>query len=297
MCTYAQVGTRAWILTISLLGVTMLPSATHATNEAVGEKIRTFGIKALELDPSFLVNMQTAIPAEGWPEFSGANMTVKAAAPTPALKLELAQWKQWRSDLLSFKFDKLRNRKVMYAYYLSSPKAKKVDEILDAIKHIALFEGNIDHASGWMAIGVDYNVENENFPAELDLYRKVAVPVEWSKSTYQFINAQHDPETFSALVSATTTALQPAAFANFLAVEGWAGNVKRPDLPMGTLDIKGLSLDAGYAAFNVASKGSMVWHKRIPVASFVAVDRNLDIDGVEPEAILTSKMAWWLIGE
>ena len=174
----------------------MLPSATHATNEAVVEKIRTFGIKAFELDPSFLVNMQTAIPAEGWPEFSGANMTVKAAAPTPALKLELAQWKQWRSDLLSFKFDKLRNRKVMYAYYLSSPKAKKVDEILDAIKHIALFEGNIDHASGWMAIGVDYKVENENFPAELDLYRKVAVPVEWSKSTYQFINAQHDSGDF-----------------------------------------------------------------------------------------------------
>ena len=40
------------------------------------------------------------------------------------------------------------------------------------------------------------------------------------------------------------------------------------------------------------SKGPLIWQDLEPVASFIALDRVLDIDGVVPEVVLTSKLAW-----
>ena len=46
------------------------------------------------------------------------------------------------------------------------------------------------------------------------------------------------------------------------------------------------------AYLNSAWKGPFAWQSLTPLAAFIAMDRDLDIEGVEPQRILTSETAW-----
>ena len=90
--------------------------------------------------------------------------------------------------------------------------------------------------------------------------------------------AEYEPAKFADAVEAIALVLQKGAYANFEAVEKWSALAQQA------------GLDAAY--LKTISKGPLNWQKLEPVASFIAVDRKLDIKGVEAAPILTSKVAW-----
>jgi len=215
------------------------------------------------------------VPEDGWPKFVHAGETFKFGAPTPAVPLRDVEWKQWRNDLVSFKFDKLRDRQLLYVYYLWPPEAeqatakKHAKSVLDAIRAVKVVP---------TAIGVEYDTGGKELLRGAELYRLAAVPVMWTDVMYKFIETEHDPVTFATLVQATATALLKGAYANFEAVEKWSALAKQA------------GLDSAY--MKTVSKGPLNWQELEPVASFIAVDRKLDIEEIEAEPVLTSKAAW-----
>ena len=242
--------------------------------------------KGFTLDPKSL-----AMAHDGWRLFRHGDTTLKFGAPAPAIHLSDVEWKQWSSDLLTFDFDKLKDRQILYVYYLSSPKAQKVDAVLDALE-VALsaqITGEL-----WMAIGVEYDTTAMQMLG--DLYRKAAVPVEWSKETYEFIRDEHDPATIAELVSATAEALQHPTYRNFSAVEQWSALGKLSEAQAAVFNMESLPPNTVDVYWKTVSKGPLTWLDLKPVASFIALDRMLDIPGVDPEPVLTSKVAWQATG-
>ena len=265
-------------------------------------KTRETGIVAYEtfvLDRKSLLKSRGLVPGQWWPVFLHQGVKVKAWAPAPALPLQGEEWKQWRSDLRGLKFDKLKDRQLLYAYYLSSPKAKKVEEVLKAVMTLAPVDKDGKDARLSMALGVEYDTEAMKLLHVPGLFRKAAVPFMWSKTSYEFIKDKHDPATFGALIQASALAFLPISYSNFAAVKGWSGLVKSEGTKMKALRTVGMSKEA-VEAYQISiikyheaiMKGPLVWTTLKPVASFIAVDRKLDIEGVEPEAIVTSKVAW-----
>ena len=295
MRAYSLARSKCWLVAVALLGLSMVSNASQA--EMKMSEGTTVHRNEFKLDPKSLPKSKAQVPLDGWPQFSHGDLKLKVAAPAPALVLTADQWKRWRSDLVRFKFEKLRDRQVMYAYYLPPSNTKKVDEILDAVMKAATAGNENKQEQRWTAIGVEYDTKSMNFPVGSNLYSKVAVPMKWTDASYKFIKAKHDPKTFAALVSATTGALKRGAFANFVSVENWSGYKELPEQKMTKLVSKELSPKAVYAYLKGVSKGPLTWQELKPVASFIAVDRKLDIEGVEVKPILTSKMAWWASGE
>ena len=246
------------------------------------------------------------VPADGWPLFLHGNIKLKFGAPVPAVPLLGAEWKQWRSDLVTFKFRKLKDRQLLYIYYLSPPKSsaktKMADAVLQAVKKEALSSKG---AALWTAIGVEYDIKVMKFYdangakllIEPVLLRRAVVPVKWSEASYQFIKSKHDPETFAALVEATARALPTGTYSNFGGVEYWSALAKMKGLK--AKDPVTTSAAAATAAvyLKALSKGPFTWLDLKPVASFIALDRKLDVAEVEPKAVLTSKAAWLAMGK
>ena len=246
------------------------------------------------------------VPADGWPLFLHGDIKLKFGAPVPAVPLLGAEWKQWRSDLVTFKFRKLKDRQLLYIHYLSPPKSSAKTDMADAVLRAVKKEARLSKGTAlWTAIGVEYEIKVTEFQGakgtklliEPEFLRWAAVPVKWSQASYQFIMNKHDPETFAALVKATATALPTGTYANFGAVEGWSALAK-----MKGLTVKDSVTTSGMGAvaavyLKALSKGPFTWLDLKPVASFIALDRKLDVAGVKPKAVLTSKAAWLATGK
>ena len=159
---------------------------------------------------------------------------VQFFAPVPAVKLKGVESKQWRWDYLTFEFDKLKDRQLLYAYYLSSPKSKKVGEVLEAVMAAAAAY----EAKGkplWIAIGVEYDIKNIKsmyhaigieLKTEAEWFRNAAVPVMWSEETYELFKKKHDAETFASVISGAARMLPSVSYANYWALTEWSGAAK-----------------------------------------------------------------------
>ena len=121
------------------------------------------------------------VPEDGWPQFVHAGKMLKFGAPTPAVPLQDAEWKQWRNDLITFQFAKLRDRQLLYVYYLWPPEAEyamtkeHAKAVLEAI-------GMVPDVS--TAIGVEYDTSGKELLGGDALYRWAAVPVKWDEAAY-----------------------------------------------------------------------------------------------------------------
>ena len=208
------------------------------------------------------------------PKLDYTGEDLRFAAPAPAVPLEAAEWKQWGTDFVTFRFDKLRDRQFLYVYYLWPPEAEEAA----AEKHAEAVLAAVREAKALAAaFGVEYDISEKKLLGAEELYRWAAVPVIWNDVAYKFVETEYNPTTFAALVDAASCALQKGAFANFEAVENWSASAKQAGLN---------------AAQKAVSKGPLSWHDLEPIASFIAVDQKLDIQGVEAEPVLTSKAAW-----
>ena len=232
---------------------------------------------------------RSSVPEDGWPQFEYAGQTFKFGAPTPAVPLDDAERKQWRKDVATFEFDKLRDRQPLYVYYLWTEDAEKAEAqaVLDAVNKA----GDIS-----TAIGVEYNISDEKLPIAADLYRSAALPVKWDEASYAFIVAEHDPETIAGLIKATAMVLPTGTYANFGAVENWSASVKATALMTGSVPSKSLP-PSEIAYWKTVSQVPFTWTELTPITSFIAVDRKLDIQGLEGKPILTSKGAWKAMSE
>ena len=222
-----------------------------------------------------LVTSWSDVPEDGWLEFAHADKKLKFGVPAPAVPLQAAEWKQWRNDLMTFQFAKLRDRQLLYVYYLWPPDAEdaKAKEHAEAVLEAI---GMVPAVS--TAIGVEYDTSGKQLLGGDALYRWAALPVKWDQAAYEFTMAEHEPAKFADAVEALATLLQKGAFANFEAVEKWSALAQQAEF------------EAPY--LKTISKGPLNWQELEPVASFIAVDQKLDIEGVEPAPILTSKAAW-----
>lgn len=253
----------------------------HGAGGVLGSDAKAKGFK--------LTSARYSVPEDGWPQFEHEGLTLKFGAPTPAVPLDDAERSQWRRDVVTFAFDKLEDRKPLYIYYLWSPDAKnaKAREILEAVLDVVGEAGYLA-----TAIGVEYDISGKELPIGASLYERVAVPIKWDEASLEFIKMEHDPATIAGVVNATTTALPKGAYANFGAVENWSASAKEVAKKMGQLPPGSLSPMVATTYFNTVSKGPLIWPELTPVATFLAVDRELDIEGLKAEAILTSKQAW-----
>ena len=243
---------------------------------------------------ALFVPARGAVGPDGWAMFEHGKVNLKVGAPTPAVPLQGAERDQWTKDIATFKFDELKDRQVLYVYYLSPTTAEAANALLKAVKDAA--SPSAKAGAPWAAIGVQYDtagLDARTFKmagVSPDLYRMAAVPLEWNMASYEFVKSEHDPATFAALVKATATALPKGAYDNFGAVEKWSALAKAFNVKLAK-DAKKLQ------ALKARSKGPFLWLDLKPVASFIALDRKLEIEGVDPERILTSKMAWWATGK
>ena len=248
----------------------------------------------VEIEGFKLAGTRYSVPEDGWPQFEHEGKTLKFGAPTPAVPLDGAERKQWRKDVVTFEFDKLRDRQLLYVYYLWPLGAEKAEAeagimaVLDAV-------GEAGELS--TAIGFEYDISGKEVLAAEDLYRRAAVPVKWDEASYDFIKAEYHPETIAGLVKATATALPKGTYANLGAVDNWSASAKAAALKMGVVNSESLPPSARIAYLKTISNGSFTWPELTPVASFIAVDRELDIQGVKAKTILTSKGAWRAMSE
>ena len=235
-----------------------------------------------------LAVQRDTLPADGWPQFVYRGKKLKLRAPAPAVLLKGAEWKQWRWDFTTFKFDKLRDRKLLYAYELSNE--KNAEAVLNAIKE-EVQAGEDGGGVPRTVIGVKYDTTGMKLWDKPDLYKMAIVPVKWNEEFHEFIKSKNDPATFAELVGATVTALLTGTYENLKAIEGWSTLAQYES---GVVDTGKSSLppEAVAAYWKMVSKGPCIWLNLKPVASFVAVDRKLDIQGMEAEPILTSKSVW-----
>ena len=237
----------------------------------------------------------------GWPayEYKG----VKFFAPTPAVSLKGIELTQWRSDYLTLKFDKLRDRQLLYVYYLASldeQKAKKAGDVIWAVKAAAAAQKAKDKPLR-IAIGVEYDIKNMEFldakgmklVVEPVWSRWAAVPMKWSEKSYELIKDKHDLKTFAGVVSGAAVALPSGSYANYWSVNGWSGAAKEWQSKIRVVAQEETSPEGKLAVYAEAvAKGPLKWRDLTPVATFIAVDQELDIIGLKGKAIVTSKTAW-----
>ena len=222
-----------------------------------------------------LVTSWSDLPEDGWLEFAHANKKLKFGVPAPAVPLQDAEWKQWRKDLMTFQFAKLRDRQLLYVYYLWPPDAQDAEARAYAE---ALLEAIGMDPTVSTAIGVEYDTSGLKPLGADALYRWATVPVKWDEAAYEFTMAEYQSAKFADAVEALVMMLQKGAFASFEAVEKWSALAQQAEV------------EAPY--LKTISKGPLNWQELKPVASFIAVDQKLDIEGVEPAPVLTSKVAW-----
>lgn len=222
-----------------------------------------------------LVTSWPDLPEDGWLQFNHAGKTLKFGVPAPAVPLQDAEREQWREDLMNFQLAKARDRQLLYVYYLWPPDAEDAKAREYAV---ALLEAIGMDPTVSTAIGVEYDTTDKELLGADALYRWAAVPVKWDEAAYEFTMAEYEPAKFADAVDALVTVLQKGAFASFEAVEKWSALARQAEV------------EAPY--LKTISKGPLNWQELEPVASFIAVDQKLDIEGVEPAPILTSKVAW-----
>lgn len=302
--------TGSLVAATAIFAMASLPGASQAQTKPGGSP--SPGVQALARSVVYHAKFMPAlqrgvVPADGWPQFLHNELKLKVGAPAPAVPLLGAEWKQWRSDIVTFKFRKLKDRRLLYIYYLSppesSPKTPIADAVLKAIKAVAA--PSAGDPAIWTAIGVEYEIKTMKFYDaegakllfEPELLRWAAVPMKWSEASYEFIKSEHDPATFAALVGAAATALPTGTYANFGAVQHWSALAKKElkgkTVATGTAFPKGMAA----AYLKTVSKGPYGWLDMKPVASFIALDRKIDVAGAEPKPVLTSKAAWPATGK
>ena len=231
-------------------------------------------------------------------EYKGA----KFLAPAPAVSLKGIESKQWRSDYLKLKFDKLRDRQLLYAYYLTSldgekAKANKAGDIIAAVKAAAKAQKTKGKPLR-IAIGVEYDImeflgdKDVKLVVEPVWLRWVAVPVKWSEKSHELIKDKHDLKTFAGVVSGATVTLPSRSYANYWSVNGWSGAAKEWQSKLRALAKEKASPDGKAVYAEAIAKGPLKWRDLTPVATFIAVDRMLDIEGLKGKTIVTSKTAW-----
>ena len=197
----------------------------------------------------------------------------------------------------------MKDRQLLYAYDLSSLGAKTAGKILEAVRAAAEAAMKAEKKPLWAAIGVEYRLKDlgivsdkgMKLEGEPALLRWAAVPVMWSVKVYDLIKEKYDPETFAGVVSGAAWSLPSGSYANYWAVNGWSGSAEAFRSKMRNL--KGEEIPEGVAAAVMAyrdavSKGPFKWRELRPVATFIAVDRELDVKGLKGKAIVTSKLAW-----
>ena len=227
---------------------------------------------------------------------------VKFSAPAPAVSLDGIESEQWRSDFRNLKFSKLKARKLLYAYYLSSLDVAAAREIFKAVTAEAAAL-KAKKQSLWAALGVEYDIKGmklydaKGAPAlgEPAWLGRAAIPVMWSGKVFDLIKDNYDPETFAAVVSGAALSLPSGSYVNYWSLTGWSGAAEASRLKIRELKSekipKGMAV-AMKAYADAVSKGPLKWPDLAPVASFIAVDRDLDIKGLKAKAIVTSKLAW-----
>lgn len=209
-------------------------------------------------------------------------------APSPAVPLQDAERKQWARDIATFKFDELKDRQILYFYPLTQELA---DKVLNAAKNAV--PNSAQSGAQLAAIGVQYGtqgVDAKTATTSPELYSLAAVPVKWNETSYKFIKDMHDPATFARLVEKYATAFPKATYDNFGAVEKWSALAKGFNAGLAKNAKELVNLKA-------KSTGPYLWFNLTPITSFIALDRKLNIKGVEPKAVLTSRAAWLAIAK
>ena len=292
---------RSGFAVLSATALALAPSALQAGTPSnpsqcvAGQPLKPFGIQT-----AYIKLMKTRTPFE----YEG----VKFWAPAPALTLKGLESKEWRRDYLFLNWKKLRDRQLLYAYYLTGLNPKNVSRILKAVTDAtATYKSKGKQLC--TAIGVEYNIdyikalyENHGLKLQSDAewLRRVAIPVAWSDKAYQLLKNAYDPWTFARLVDSTTTKQQLKTLTNYRAVvKGWSGSAKAWESEVATLMKQAAgtpseTIPLFTAAYDALSNGASKWRQQEPLASFVAVDRELDIDGIDSKPIVTSKTAWQL---
>ena len=227
-------------------------------------------------------------PADGWPEFVHEGKQFKFHAPAPAIPVE-GEWREWSSDIMTFQFAKLRNRKVLFAYELSD-KENNAEAVFNALKEVVQSYKESEDEVLWTAVGVKYDT-TDMIMYYKDLYERAIVPFKWSKELHEFIKSGNDPEAFAELVGATVTGLPSGAHFNLNVVKDWSAVMTRQPQVVDT-DGGSLSPEAVVAYRKMVEAGPCNWLKLKPVASFIAVNHRLDIKEVKEETLLTSHLAW-----
>jgi hypothetical protein len=228
-------------------------------------------------------------------------MKIEAAAPVSVFPLHDVERKEWLWDLATFQLDKIEDRQVMYTYYLQSSDEgnEMANAVLDAVEKAA----DATDLPLWMAVGVEYSInDGSSVRTDEPIFRHSAVvPSKWSKDFQEFIKGEHGPDTFAALIQATTKESPKKAYANFEAVGQWSALANNLNLESTMVamagapkDPKGRSLaETSYLKYlKAVSEGPVAWDGLTAVASFIALNRKLDVEGIEPNPVLTSKMAW-----
>ena len=239
-----------------------------------------------------LAVQRDTLPVDGWPQFVHEGKQFKLRAPAPAVLAD-TEFKQWEKDLYTFEFDKLRDRELLFAYELSNEKNNS-ETVFNALKEAVQTSEGKDEVL-WTAIGVKYDTTDMMMWDKPDLYKRAIVPFKWSKDFHEFIESENDPTTFAELVGATVIALLTGAYFNLNMVESWSASTRQSEL----VDTGKSSLPPEAIAmyWKMVSKGPCIWLNLRPVASFIAVNRRLDIKGVEEETLLTSKSAGFITGK
>ena len=236
------------------------------------------------------------IAADGSLRLKHGNTTLKIAPVMPVVPLPGEEREQWTKDMAAFRLDELKDRQVLYAYDFSNEET--AEAVLTALNKTAGSAGKA--MPFWTAFGVLYETKDMMAAGYGDLYRRAVVPVEWTDGFYEYVKKAHTAEVFAKALGISATTLSKGAFDNFDAVGDWSALAKKYrvklDEDVERLKSRGLSdaaVPAKYAvAYEAAKKGPLAWLHLKPVGSFVAVDRKLDVSGVEPLRVLTSKKAW-----
>lgn len=214
---------------------------------------------------------------------------VKLFAPAPAVNLDKIEKIKWRNDFVTFKFDKLRDRQLMYAYDLSSLDRKKVGEVIEAVENSVRLKEPEDKQLR-IAIGVEYEIKSliNNLDNNLDfqpaLFQRAAVPVNWNDKTKELLEMEDLANELGAAVLELNYALSWESYRNFTSVNGWSGSAKEWQSLLNSENIASHAMPVAL--------WPELWSDLPPVDAFVAVNQKLDINGLEGKAILTSKRAW-----
>ena len=231
---------------------------------------------------------KTGQTADGWPVFKQGEITIKAGAPAPTVPFKGAEWGQWAKDIATWNLEEMKDRKVLYGYYLTNKAGADVaKKVFEAVAK-ALSKGAA------LAIGVEYEGKGLKASGLTELYRRVAVPLKWTEMSSELIKNEHSPEAFAALVTASGATAYPGAHANFQAVKKWSA-LGKADKSMKGKQVANpptLAFPVFTAGIAKGAKGPIAWSFLDPRAAFIVLDRQLEIEGVETMRMLTSKTAW-----